>query len=103
MSEKVIIRLPTYSELREFMRIIAGISRAAVTEMHDRIYEQRGTPQSPVDWSNPDQWIPERLSGNDAQLALRIWHESDGRVNPRYVHWLLPFINTHELLTPDAH
>ena len=50
-----------------------------------------GTPQNPVDWSDPAAWIPERLTGEDRELAHAVWEESEGQVNPRhtYGHWLL--------------
>jgi restriction system protein len=37
--------------------------------MANAIWEQRGTPQNPVDWSDPDAWISERLTGEDAEMA----------------------------------
>ena len=44
-----------------------------------------------VDWTDPDGWIPERLSGGDRDLASAIWQSSGKSVNPRhtYGHWLL--------------
>jgi restriction system protein len=40
-----------------------------VREMMKAIYEQAGTPQSPFDWSEPDIWIDERLTGDLRTLA----------------------------------
>ena len=39
----------------------------------------------------PDTWIPERLSGDDRELASAIWTTSGKTVNSRhtYGHWLL--------------
>ena len=53
-----------------------------------------GTPQSPVNWTNPEDWIPQRLHGTVRILAQTIWQESQGKVNPRYVygHWYLACI-----------
>jgi restriction system protein len=48
------------------------------------IQEQTGTPQNPVDWSEPDMWINERLKGEDAEIALRIWNQDNHILNPRH-------------------
>ena len=44
-----------------------------------------------MDWTDPESWIPERLSGDDRDLAGAIWIKSGKTVNPRhtYGHWLL--------------
>jgi restriction system protein len=47
--------------------------------------EQTGTPQNPVDWSNPDDWIDSRLNGVSKQIAKQIWEASAKKINPRYV------------------
>jgi restriction system protein len=65
--------------------------------------DQTGTPQDPVDWTDPDAWIPERLSGENAALAEKIWQESGKQVNPRHVYGSYLFINTYELLITDVH
>lgn len=82
---------PTYSELRRVLRTWAGKPRASVTHLQATIGKLRGTPQNTVDWTDPDAWIPERLSGEDRDLASAIWTESGKAVNPRhtYGHWLL--------------
>ncbi|SOD03564.1 restriction system protein [bacterium JGI 053] len=61
-----------------------------------------GTPQAPLDWSDPEAWIAERLSGTSADLARRVWTESGMHVNPRHVYGAYLFINTFKLLEPDA-
>jgi restriction system protein len=44
-----------------------------------------------VDWSNPEEWMPARLSGDDLATAQAIWKGSKGQVNPRHTTgvWLL--------------
>jgi restriction system protein len=71
--------------------IWAGKPRTQVTHLQATLGELRGTPQEPVDWTDPDQWIPERLTGDDQTLAMEIWQKSKKQVNPRHVygHWLL--------------
>jgi restriction system protein len=62
------------------------------------IDEQTGTPQSQVDWSDPDVWIPQRLQGSSAALARRIWTESGNEVNPRHTNGIYLFVNNYSLL-----
>ncbi len=63
--------------------------------------EFTGTPQEPVDWTDPDRWIGKRLEGDYGVLAQKIWKAG---VNPRYTtgHWLL--IQNYALLEtgPDG-
>jgi len=90
-----------YSKVRELIVILDGVSKTSVINMRKAIFDQVGTPQNPVDWTEPDIWIPERLSGEDANLALRIWSESNHMVNPRHISGSYRLINTYELLVPD--
>lgn len=48
------------------MKAVSGYSVNSVSNMINAIQEQTGTPQNPVDWSEPDMWINERLKGEDA-------------------------------------
>lgn len=92
---------PTYAEARHFLRVLDGVPYALYRSMFGLIWSQRGTPQENVDWSDPGGWIPERLLGDEQMLALRIWRESDGGLNPRYLRgpWMLT--QRHDLLTRD--
>jgi restriction system protein len=82
---------PLYSELRHLLRIWPGMQRKCVTGLQSTLKELCGTPQNTVDWTEPDKWIPLRLTGGDRELAKSIWDRSQGKVNPRhtYGHWLL--------------
>ncbi len=82
---------PTYSEVRPLLRVWPGRPRKQITGFRSTVGELRGTPQNTVDWTDPDVWIPERLTGDDRELAAAIWKTSDKSVNPRhtYGHWLL--------------
>lgn len=93
---------PLYSTVRHMLRILPGVSKAALKSMMRVIDEQTGTPQSPVDWSDPDTWINERLSGTERELARRIWVETGRSVNPRHLYGAYFFTNRYELLAPDA-
>ena len=92
---------PTHTEVKQFVRLIDGIAKAAVQGMISAIWEQTGTPQNPVDWTEPDVWIAERLSGEDEQLARRLWDGSNKILNPRHVSGAYYFVNLHALLVPD--
>ncbi len=82
---------PTYREVRHLLKVWPGRPRKQVTGLQATLGELRGTPQNTVDWTDPDAWIPERLSGDDRDLATTIWIKSGKNVNPRhtYGHWLL--------------
>ena len=82
---------PTYSEVRHLLKVWPGRPRKQVTGLQAALGELRGTPQNTVDWTEPDKWIPERLTGGDRELAQAIWASSGKAVNPRhtYGHWLL--------------
>ena len=82
---------PLYSGLRHLLRIWPGFPRQRVTGLQATFRELRGTPQKAVDWTDPSTWIPERLEGDDRDLAQAMWEGSKGTVNPRHTHghWLL--------------
>lgn len=90
--------MPTYQQARHFLRIVEGTSYSRFRSMRDAIDEQRGTPQSTVNWSNPEEWIPERLHDENQALAKRLWHESEKTVNPRDCRGLMSLSDTHNLV-----
>ncbi len=92
---------PSYAELRRVLPVWAGLPRKQITGLRSTVNQLRGTPQKTVDWTDPDSWIPERLSGGDRELAQAIWSSSGGTVNPRHVygHWLLA--QRYDLLRAD--
>lgn len=83
--------LPIYSNARHFLRTIAGSPAALYHSMSNAIWEQRGNPQANASWTDPDTWIPQRLSGDEQALALRFWNESRHALNPRHTRgcWYL--------------
>lgn len=94
---------PAYSEVLKLLDIWSDTtSKADVLELINAVHDQTGTPQNPVDWSNPDEWINERLKGKNQQLAERIWNESSRAINPRHLYGSYLFVNTYKLLEPDA-
>ena len=93
---------PPYSRVQYLLRAFEGVPRARVTALISALWEQTGTPQNPVDWSDPDTWIRERLSGESAELAQAIWESSEHAVNPRYIYGSYLFINSYELAVADS-
>lgn len=89
---------PLYSHVKHCIRLWDGEAIKLVRDMINDIFAQTGTPQNPVDWSNPDEWITERLRGDSARLAKKIWEGSGGTVNPRHVYGCYLFINRLDLL-----
>jgi restriction system protein len=95
-------RLPTYQQACHFIRIIDGLPEGALRSMMSAIREQRGTPKHQVDWTEPSKWIQERLSGEDADLAHKLWTESDGGLNPKYIRTALNLATKNELVIIDS-
>jgi restriction system protein len=94
---------PTYTEVRKLIEIWQNsVRKATALEMINAVMDQTGTPQNPVDWSNPDEWIKERLSGDSQNLAWAIWEKSGKTINPRHIYGAYLFINNFKLLVPDG-
>lgn len=103
---KHIVRTPlfqTYSDVRMLVAALADtVKKAEVLEYLNAIWDQTGTPQEPVDWSDPDAWMPSRLKPKDLKVAQRIWTHSEKKLNPRHIYGAYLFINSYELLKPDG-
>ncbi len=93
--------LSTYKETRALLRIINGVSYDLITQMRAKIWEQVGTPQNNIDWTQPDEWIPERLKSPEKEIALKIWHDSGRLVNPRHIRGTWYFVRNHKLINID--
>jgi restriction system protein len=93
---------PLYSDVAHAIRLLDGEPVQRVRDMISAITAQMGTPQNPVDWSDPDTWIGERLSGEAQALARKIWDGSNKALNPRYLNGCYLFINRLRLLDRDT-
>jgi restriction system protein len=93
---------PTYKELANAVRTFADEPVQRVRDTITAIMEQTGTPQNPVDWSDPDTWIDERLSGELRGFARKVWEGSGRTLNPRHVYGCYLFINRLNLLEQRA-
>jgi len=101
MMVKYLVRtplFPLYSDLRACVHAWADEPVPLVLDLHNKLMELTGTPQSPVDWTDPDTWIPERLDGEHARLARKLWEASGKRTNPRHVYGNYLLINSAGLL-----
>jgi restriction system protein len=93
---------PIYSDVKALMTIWKdSTSKSTALDLVNSLWDQTGTPQSPVDWSSPDDWIDSRLTGESKALARHIWEASGKKINPRYVYGPYLFINLYKLLSPD--
>ncbi len=92
---------PEFHKVKLLMKAIDGVSSETFQTMWDTIWGLRGTPQNPMDWKKPDEWIPERLSGKTKALAERIWENSGKIVNPRHVWGPKFLIDGYNLLNFD--
>ncbi len=105
-SKEHVVRTPlfqNYSDVRMLISALAGTTtKQELLEYLNAIWDQTGTPKDPVDWSNPDEWIPQRLQGKQRVLAQRIWQSSEKKLNPRHIYGAYLFLNSYALLTADA-
>lgn len=89
---------PAHEELCAVLPVWRGERRELVTGLKSEVLSLTGTPSDPLDWTDPDAWIPERLAGDFLRLALKTWRTA--KVNPRHMtgHWSLA--SRYELLVP---
>ena len=96
------IKIPLYPEYRTVAQLLKIINEIPVQDfknMWNTIWNLRGTPQNTVDWTEPDQWIPEKLTGKDREIATKIWHESNKTVNPRWTRGDQFLISNYHLIS----
>ena len=93
--------LPDNTSVRHFIAIMDSASESLFHGMYAELWAQRGNPQEQVEWADPDQWIPLRLSGDQQVLALRLWRESKRTVNPRYARGAWTLATRHNLIAVD--
>jgi len=93
---------PLYSRVRQLLPVLDGRPRADLQSLLNRLAELRGTPQEPEDWSNPDEWIGQRLQGVEQDLARAIWEQSDRQANPRHIYGCWYLIRGYTLLTENS-
>lgn len=92
---------PTYEQVRLTLPVFNNLRIIEIKDLITKVIDQAGTPQNPVDWSEPEVWIPEKLTGKTKELAMKIWEESNNKVNPRHLRGIYWLITKHELLADD--
>lgn len=90
---------PPYKNSKFMIQFLNGRNISDFKDMWDTFMNLKGTPQKSVNWSNPDEWIYERLSGVDRKFANEIWISSRKIVNPRYVQGIYFLWRNYNLLT----
>jgi restriction system protein len=97
-------RVPLYppnDEARSFVRLMEGVDRSVFQDMRETIHAHVGTPQETHDWTEPERWITEILQGQEQELALHLWRNSDYKVNPRHLTGSWLFSSSYNLLEAD--
>ena len=89
---------PTYAEVTALLKVFPNYRKAQLQSLIKALHSQVGTVKNNVDWSNPDEWIGEKLQGDDRQLATDIWQQSQRKVNPRHIYGAYLFISGFDLL-----
>jgi len=100
-NSELLVRVPIYhpqSGLRHWLKAVEGFSWAELHQLYSNLNALMGTPKNQVDWTDPDSWIGERLSGKSEEIARSIWQESQGTVNPRHSHGCLWLSKRYGLL-----
>jgi restriction system protein len=92
---------PTYERTQKLLQILDGEKEEDFRSMRASIKELIGTPQKPVDWTDPDNWIPERLEGDAQAFAMKIWTESKRKVNPRHLGGIKYLMNNYDLIVSE--
>ncbi len=92
--------VPKYALAQHFLRIMDGTSYTAYKTMWDDITSQAGNKQNPVDWSDPDSWIPCKLKKypESRETAARLWRKSENLINPRWSYELCQFARSYQLV-----
>ena len=91
---------PTYAEIGAVVRLLDGVPAKHVRDLMNAIFELAGAAERPIDWSDPDCWIDERLRDELRTLARKLWDGSAKALNPRYLYAHYNFINRLRLLQP---
>ena len=93
-------RSPTYAEIGNTVRLLDGEPVKLVCNLMNTIFDQDGAGTPALDWSDPERWIEERLTGDLRILARKVWLGSDRAINPRHLYAQVAFINRLRLLEP---
>ena len=93
---------PTYRVVRGLLAVWPGRAKTDVTRLHSTITRLSRKPADPADWSDPDAWIPERLPGDQRELAQAIWTGSGKVANPRHTAGSWTLVRHYALIEEDS-
>lgn len=93
---------PTYTQVTKLLAIIPRFAGDEIRNVMAVIKSLQGTPQNPVRWDNPDEWILDRLTGHAATVAAKIWTESNRLINPRYLKHVFGMASKSNLVSEDV-
>jgi restriction system protein len=91
---------PTFAELGTAVRILDGEAVRHVRDLMNTLFDHAGAAAPSHDWSDPDRWIDERLTGELRALAHKVWSRSGKTINPRFLYDHSTFISRLRLLEP---
>jgi restriction system protein len=91
---------PTYAEIGTAVRILDGEQVRHVRDLMRALFDHAGSAELSHDWSDPDRWINERLTGELRTLACKVWNASGKTINPRFLYDHSTFISRLRLLEP---
>jgi restriction system protein len=89
---------PTYAEVGSAVRVLDGEPVKRVRNLMNTIFDQAESAPPALDWSDPERWIEERLTGDLRILARKVWQGSDKVINPHHLYAPIAFINRLRLL-----
>ena len=96
----VVASPPTYAEIGTAVRILDGEQVQHVRELMNTLFDHASSAEPSHDWSDPDRWIDERLTGELRALACKLWNASGKTINPRFLYDHSTFISRLRLLEP---
>lgn len=93
---------PTYNRASALITFLEGKKVRDFNDMQNTVYSLRGTPQDPVDWENPNEWIEEKLSGVLKEMANSLWTSTNYLINPRYTKGITYFLIGYDLIRESS-
>lgn len=92
---------PLYTHAQKLIKTLEGKQEEVFKGMRKSIFDRIGTPQAQEDWSNPEEWIMKRLSGEEQKFAISIWEETNHDVNPRHTSGIWYLMNGYNLIKTE--
>jgi len=91
-------KFPNYSLVKDFLIVLDGQRKSSVRGLITAKSLEAGSQGAPVSWRNPDEWMDERLVGDELDIAKHIWKGSMKTVNPANIYGSYLLISRYNLL-----